>query len=272
VTRDRSELVASRLTGRVAIVTGAGSHAGLSIGLAVSVRLAQEGAAIVVVDLDQRRADRTVAEVVAVGGSALPVLADVAEDSDCEEAVDAALRGFGRLDILVNNAGVTGGGRRLEDFELADWERTMAVNLRGPLLMSRHAVPELAKRSGTVVNIASVSGLRAGGSLAYGPSKAGLIQLTRELCVLYGRQGIRVNSIAPGHLPTPIVGDMNEATLRRRRLIAPLGVDGSAWDVAATAAFLASNDARFVSGVCVPVDGGVTAMAALTGVRMLDDQ
>jgi NAD(P)-dependent dehydrogenase (short-subunit alcohol dehydrogenase family) len=262
-----------RLSGRAALVTGAGStDDGVGIGQAIALRLAGEGAAVVVFDLDAQRAQRTVTAIESAGGRALPVEGDVASDPDCARAVTSALDRYGRLDVLVNNAGLTGGARRLEDLDLGEWERTIAVNLRGPLLMSRHAVPALAQRGGTIVNIASVSGLRAGGSLAYGPSKAGLIQLTRELCVVYGRQGVRVNSIAPGHLPTPIVGALDEATRMRRRLIAPLGIDGRPEDVAATAAFLASDDARFVSGVCIPVDGGVTATAALTAARMAYDQ
>jgi NAD(P)-dependent dehydrogenase (short-subunit alcohol dehydrogenase family) len=265
---------AERLLEKVAIVTGGGSdRSGAGIGSAIAIEFARHGSSVGVMDRDQHRADATVAAIHSESGTARCLVGDVTVDEHCRQVVAETLDTFGRLDILVNNVGITGRGGGLAMFDETEWDRVLAVNLKGAVLMARHASPALAASHGTIVNISSVSGIRASGGLAYGPSKAGLVGLTRDLAVMLGRDGIRVNAIAPGHLATPMATDgMSDDARRVRRSVAPLGVEGTAWDVAAAAVFLSSDDARFVTGVCLPVDGGVTAVSALTAHRLIIEE
>jgi NAD(P)-dependent dehydrogenase (short-subunit alcohol dehydrogenase family) len=153
------------------------------------------------------------------------------------------------------------------------WDRAYDVNVKSAMLMSKYALPALI-RSGrsSVVNIASIAGLRSsGGGVAYGSSKAALISLTRNMAAMYGRQNVRVNAIAPGHMFTPMAeAQIDDKTRDLRRRIAPLGIEGDAWDVALTVAFLASDEARFITAVCIPVDGGVTEISPMFAYRQLD--
>ena len=173
---------------------------------------------------------------------------------------------YRRLDILVNNVGVGLGGGRVDQLDEAVWDAVIDVNLKSAVVMSKHAMPALIAARGSIVNIASIAALRAhGGGVAYSASKAGMIAVTRDLAVMYGREGVRANSVAPGHIYTPLVEDMLDEKARdTRRRIAPLGIEGDAWDVAAATLFLASDEARFITGACLPVDGGVSEIAALT--------
>ena len=258
-----------RLAGKVAIVTGAGSQGdGVGTGKAMACVFAREGARVCLVDLDRDRAEATRSMIHADGGEAFVCAADVTEPQACANVVAATAERYGRLDVLVNTVGFGAGASRLEALPDALWDRVMSVNLKSAMLMSKHALPQLIAARGNIVNIASSAGLRAHGAVAYGPSKAALIALSRELAVMYGRDGVRANTIAPGHLFTPLVEQFVDAAGRdRRRRIAPLGIEGDAWDVAAAALFLASDEARFITGVCLPVDGGVNEVAALTALE-----
>jgi NAD(P)-dependent dehydrogenase (short-subunit alcohol dehydrogenase family) len=262
-------LTCSGLKGRVAVVTGAGSSPeGIGIGQAIAVRLTASGARICIVDRDSTRAEATHAMVSALGGEACVAVADVTCKDDCRAAVDVAVKKFGGVDILINNVGISGPRGPIGDLDEEQWERVFATNLRGALYMSLYAVPRMVEQhAGAVVNVASVAGLRASGGLAYGPSKAALIALTRELAVLHGPDGVRANAIAPGHLHTPMVSNLGQREMRRA--IAPLRVEGTAWDVAAAAAFLSGDQARFVTGICLAVDGGVTAIGALAAHQQM---
>ena len=261
-----------RLESKVAIVTGAGSQGdGIGTGKAMACLFAREGARVCLVDLEPDRAEGTRAKIADAGGEAFVCAADVTDVQACAYVVAATVERYGRLDVLVNNVGFGAGGGRLEDLPEALWDRVMEVNLKSAVLMCQAAMPQLVAARGNVVNIASSAGLRAHGGAAYGPSKAALIALSRELAVMYGRDGVRANTVAPGHLFTPLVEKfIDEAGRRRRRLIAPLGIEGDAWDVAAAALFLASDEARFITGVCLPVDGGVNEVAALAALEMVD--
>jgi len=261
-----------RLAGKVAIVTGAGSQGnGVGTGKAMAYVFAREGARVCLVDLERERAEVTRAMIAEAGGEAFVCAADVTDGKACAQVVAQTLARYGRLDVLVNNVGYGAGGGRLEDLPDELWDRVLAVNLKSAVLMSKHAVPHLVASRGAFVHIASSAGLRAHAGAAYGPSKAALIALSRELAVMYGRDGVRSNTIAPGHLFTPLVEKLiDEPGRQRRRLIAPLGVEGDAWDVAAAALFLASDEARFITGVCLLVDGGVNEVAALTALEMLE--
>ncbi len=259
-----------RLAGKVAIVTGAGSSAaGVGIGQAIAVLFAREGAAVCLVDRDPARAAQTETQIRGEGGLANVLAADVTVAADCRRVVDQALAGHGRLDVLVNNVG-TGTSTPLDDLGEEDWDRVMAVNAKSVALMAKAAVPPLERQAGSIVNIASIGGLVASGGGVYGASKAAVIMLTRDLAVAYGRRGIRVNAIAPGHLHTPFVGELSSRVRRERREIAPLGIEGDAFDVARAAVFLAGDEARFVTGACLPVDGGVSVVSPLRAHRYFE--
>ena len=255
-----------RLSGYTAIITGAGSMGdGVGTGKATALLFASEGAKVVLVDINQDRADETASAIRKTGGEAKVVLADVTSEGDCAMVVKETIDWTGSLDILVNNVGLGASRGRLETLKVEDWAKGVALNLESAFLMSRSAMPYLLKgQAKAIVNIASVAGLLAHGTAAYGPAKAAMIQLTREIAVMYGAEGIRANAVAPGHIMTPLVEQFSSTDARRlRRQIAPLNIEGDAWDVAQAALFLAGRESRFITGVCLPVDGGVTQTGPL---------
>jgi NAD(P)-dependent dehydrogenase (short-subunit alcohol dehydrogenase family) len=264
----------NRLPGKVAVVTGAGSHGeGVGTGRAISCVFAGEGAKVCLVDLDADRAEQTRGVIIEGGGDAIVCVGDITQDSDCARIIDATVNRWGKLDILVNNVGISTGGGPLDALSMSVWDQVMSVNLRAAVLMTRKAIPHLiAAKHGAIVNIASIAALLASGSGAYGPSKAALISLTREVALMYGRQGVRANAIAPGHIYTPHAqgaADVAEQVRKMRCQIAPLGIEGDAWDVAAAALFLASDEARFITAVCLPVDAGAIETLPLAAMGLL---
>jgi len=252
-----------KLEGRVAIVTGGGS----GIGRATVLALAREGAAVLVADLARASAEAVADEVRAAGGRARAQVADVSEEGSVAAMVAEAVDRFGGLDILHNNAAATswdvlGGDGEITDLDLAIWERSLAVNLRGPFLGCKHAIPHLLRRGrGAIVNTSSASG--ATGDLvrtAYGVSKAGVDGLTRYVATQYGKRGIRCNAIAPGVIETPALRrnvPREEVELFERHHLTPRL--GTPEDVAAAVVFLVSDDAAFITGQILPVDGGLLA-------------
>lgn len=263
----------NRLLGKAAIVTGAGAAGDeIGIGRAIAYVMAREGASVLCADLDDGRADGTAARIRSEGGRAVAMAADVTKPADCEALVNAALDSFGRLDILVNNVGIST-TLTLGDVDLESWRQVIDTNLTSAMLMSKYAVPPMAERGGgSIVNISSLAGMRAMGALAYGPSKAALHQLSREIGVMHGRQGIRVNTVAPGHVMTPFAMSRLPADMReKRRKVGPLGIEGDAWDVALAVLFLASDEARFINGVHLAVDGGVEGIGPLVGHAFISE-
>jgi len=264
-----------RLFGKVAIVTGAGSQgegSGVGTGKAIAIVFAGEGAKICLVDRDAARAEATRAAIVAEGGEAFVAVGDVTQDADCAGFVAETVTRYGGVDVLVNNVGIASGQTRLEKLNAEDWDRVIAVNLKSAVLMSRHAIPEMVRRQGgAIVNIASIAALRGfGGGVAYGPSKAAMIALTRDLAVMYGRDNIRVNTVAPGHIFTPLSeGLLGDDARAIRRKAGPLGIEGDGWDVAAATLFLAGDEARFITASCLAVDGGVTETGSLAAYGMI---
>jgi NAD(P)-dependent dehydrogenase (short-subunit alcohol dehydrogenase family) len=252
-----------RLEGKVAIVTGGAS----GIGRAVARRFAREGAAVVVLDCDADGAEAAVREVVESGGLAAAVIGDVTDDGTAARAVGEATSGFGALDVLVNCAGFGGGGAgAAASFDLDLWERSIAVNLTGPFLLIRHAIPVMLERgAGSIVNVASAAGLVGmAGTFAYSAAKGGLVNLTRSLAVTYADKGVRVNCICPGVTDTPMLNVIHAHPQRDKILAAyrrmqPIGRLATPDEIAAAALFLASDESRFVVGAALAVDGGWTA-------------
>jgi NAD(P)-dependent dehydrogenase (short-subunit alcohol dehydrogenase family) len=256
-----------RLEDRVALVTGAA----VGIGRAIALRLAAEGARVVVADRKVEEGSGTAGAIRAAAGEAWFVEVDVADPTSVRSLVERAVATAGRLDVLVNNAGIPGPNGPVDALEPSDWDRVMAVNLRGPFLCAKYAVPHLeGSGRGAIVNIASTFGMvGAHGSPAYGASKGGVIALTRQLAVDLGPRGIRVNAIAPGYVDndmddrrsrmTPEAAAANLAARRAAAALQPLGRQGDTAEIAAAVAFLASDDAAFMTGAIVPVDGGCTA-------------
>jgi NAD(P)-dependent dehydrogenase (short-subunit alcohol dehydrogenase family) len=252
---------ALRLEDKVALVTGAGGGIG-----GESARLfAAEGAAVVVVDVDEAGGKGTVERVIEAGGRALFVRADVSRDADCKRMVSEAERAFGKLDVLMNNAGIMDSA---DDDEVntseAVWERTMAVNLKGVFLGCKHGIPALRRAGGgSVINVASfVAHLGAATpQLAYTASKGGVLALTRELAVIHARHNVRVNALSPGPLRTELLMKFldTDAKKQRRLVHVPMGRFGEAQEMARAALFLASGDSSYMTGASLLVDGGITA-------------
>ena len=265
---DPGHLGARRLVGKVAIVTGAGSRPGPTAGMvgngrATAIVLAREGARVVLVDQQAEWAEETRRIVVAQGGEAIVVAADVADDASCRHAVERALEAFGALHVLVNNVGVTGPAGTAVEVDPEAWDRAMRLNVGSMMLMAKHAIPPMvAAGGGAIVNLSSIAGLGGGHpSLLYPTAKAAVVGLTRSMAAHHGRDGVRVNCVAPGLVYTPMVAarGMTPQVREARRARSMLGTEGTAWDVAAAIAFLASDAARWITGVVLPVDAGYTA-------------
>jgi NAD(P)-dependent dehydrogenase (short-subunit alcohol dehydrogenase family) len=263
--------VTRRLQDRIAIVTGAGCVGpGWGNGRAIAVRFAKEGARIFAVDRDLDAVRETIDRVKAAGGEIVTHQCDVTGAASVEAMVKTCFDHFGRIDILVNNVGGSAHGGPVEMSEDA-WDAQVAHNLKSVFLTLKYVLPVMERqKSGAVVNIASTSALRWTGAaqVAYAATKAGVIQLSRVVAVQYADKGIRVNTVVPGQLHTPMVearlagqragGDV-EALLKSRLERIPIGFMGDGRDTANAALFLASDEARFVTGTEIVVDGGMTA-------------
>ena len=253
------------LAGKTAIVAGAGAKGdGIGNGRAAAILLARAGANVVCVDRDLGLAERTVEMIQAEAGAAIAVAGDVTEEADAKAIVAAALGAYGGVDLLDNNVGI---GSRLsvveEDPE--EWDRVMRVNVRSIFMLSKFAIPEMAKRGGgAIVNVSSISALRPRGLTVYSASKGAVIALSRAMAVDHAKQGIRVNCVAPGPVYTPMVqrADMTPERREKRRQASPLGIEGTGWDIGEAVRFLLSEKARYITGHTLVVDGGVSVSAA----------
>ncbi|MBA3943012.1 MAG: SDR family oxidoreductase [Herpetosiphonaceae bacterium] len=253
-----------RLHDKVAIVTGAGS----GIGRATAHRFASEGAHVAALDRSADALAETVAAITAGGGTALPFVVDVTHTDEVQQTVERVLAAWGRLDALFNGVGISGrrwGDGPVDQCTEEGWDQVLQVNLKSMFLVCKYTLPALLVTRGAVVNLSSVLGLVGGdedfATHAYAASKAGIIGLSRAMAAFYAPQGVRVNVIAPGLIATPMSRRAQDDPhiLGRLAQLQPLtGALGLPEDVAATAAYLVSDDARFVTGVVLPVDGGWT--------------
>jgi NAD(P)-dependent dehydrogenase (short-subunit alcohol dehydrogenase family) len=255
--------MSGRLAGKVAIVTGAGSRGpGVGNGKAAAILFAREGARVLCVDQVKERAQETVELVRAEHGDAEAFAADVTRAADCRAMVDVAVTRWGGLDVLHNNVGIESRRGVMETTE-EEWDRVMAVDLKSMLLATQAATPAMERRGGgSVICVSSVAALRGYGRTAYAAAKAGVIGFVTSVAVQLGPRGIRVNALAPGTVWTPMVEDLGTEARERRRRATPLGTEGTAWDVGWGAVYLASDEARWVTGQVLVIDGGLTATTA----------
>ncbi|KAL7908894.1 hypothetical protein GGI35DRAFT_452341 [Trichoderma velutinum] len=258
-----------RLDGKVAIVTGAGSLGdGLGNGRAISLLLAGDGATVLCADRDLAAAERTVEMIVQEGGKAASLCADVSSEEDCEKLVRTTGDMFGRLDILINNVGIMGAKGTAVEASAQEWAKGLSINVTGMMLMAKYAIPLMLKNEpgdggirGNIVNMGSISGLQGGTPhLFYPTSKGAIVNMTRSMAYNHGREGIRVNCVCPGFLYTPMVAGngMSEEVREMRRNQGLLNTEGNAWDCAAAVRFLASDEARWITGTTITVDAGAT--------------
>jgi NAD(P)-dependent dehydrogenase (short-subunit alcohol dehydrogenase family) len=261
-----------RLKGKIAVVVGAGSIGpGWGNGKATAVMFAREGAEVFCVDRNAAAAEETVKIIASEGGKATAFTADVSRAIEVEAMVQACLKIHGRIDVLDNNVGIAEMGSVIEVSE-AEWDRVFAVNLKSAFLAMKHVIPVMRRQGGgSIINISSIASIRHLGIsyVTYATSKAAMNQMTRTTAVEFAADHIRVNAILPGLMKTPMVehsaglassygaGDI-EAMWRARDAQVPMGHMGEAWDVANAALFLASDESRYITGIELVVDGGVT--------------
>ena len=259
-----------RLENRVALITGGGS----GIGQAIALLFAQEGAKVVVADLELTRAQETAATIRAAGGDALALKADVSSQNEVAAMADQALATYGKVDILVNNAGLSRGSDILTIDE-ATWDLNLNVVLKGAYLCSKALLPNMiANQQGVIINISSVNGLTGIGEEAYSAAKAAVINLTQNMAVRYGRHQVRANVICPGTIQTPIWNERvakDPDVFKKLGKWYPLGRVGQPADVARAALFLASDEAAWITGTTLNVDGGLMAGRGSFGDDLLSE-
>jgi NAD(P)-dependent dehydrogenase (short-subunit alcohol dehydrogenase family) len=243
-----------KLSGKVALITGFGS----GLGRAIAVLFAQHGASVMGTSKTESKGFETVGLIQKIGGNAFFRSGDVADSSQMQALVEEAVKRFGGVDIVVNSAGVRTNGS-ITDISEAAWDGTLAANLKGAFVVSRAAIPEMKKRGGGVIlHIAARSGIQGqAGRAAYCASKGGLVTLTEAMAMDHASDNIRVNCICPGPTRTPMVDTSTPEKLARYKTRVPIGRIGEPEDVAHAALYLASDEASFVTGAVLPVDGGI---------------
>ena len=257
-----------RLKDKVAVIVGAGQTPGQTIGngRATALRFAEEGARLVLVDRNEASLEETAGLARERGAEVEIVIADITSEADNERIVATSLARFERIDVLHNNVGIGAGDRGPTTLERSTWDRIFEVNVTGPFLTCKHAIPAMRESGGgSIVNISSMAAVEPTNLTAYKASKAALNAFTEQLAAANARYGIRVNGIMPGLMETPMAVDAparaagvpREEVADRRHSRVPLGKMGTGWDVANAALFLASDEASFITGVLLPVDGGI---------------
>jgi NAD(P)-dependent dehydrogenase (short-subunit alcohol dehydrogenase family) len=258
------------LVGKVAIVTGAGAVGdGIGNARAAAILLAEDGCSVVCVDRDAKLAQRTVEMIEGEGkGKAITVQADVSSATDCQRIVKTAVDTYGRVDILFNCVGIGGAPGTAVDVDMESWAKGLEINISTMVLMSKFAIPEMKKNdrsagySGSIINMASVAGLKGGTPhLLYPTSKGAIVNMTRAMAAHHAPDGIRVNCVCPGMVYTPMMyaKGMSEEAREARKNRNLLKTEGNGWDVGAAVRFLAGDEARWMTGVILPIDAGATA-------------
>ncbi len=265
---NRDTIMGSRLEGKVAIVTGAGQTPGETIGngRATALLFAREGARVLIVDRDMESAEETAVMIRAEGGECTTLNADVTSETDCRAIADTCIDTYHQIDILQNNVGIGFRDAGITKLLEEDWDRIFNVNLKSMFLTCKHVIPHMRERNaGAVTNISSVAAIASTGMVAYKTSKAGVMALTQNVAMGNARFGIRANCILPGLMNTPMaiegyarsLGQPREQVIADRDARVPLNNRmGTGWDVAFASLFLGSDEARFITGVNLPVDGG----------------
>ncbi|WP_245214715.1 SDR family NAD(P)-dependent oxidoreductase [Pararoseomonas indoligenes] len=260
--------MAGRLEGKVAIIVGAGQQPGETVGngRAVAERFAEEGATLLLVDINEEWAEATRAAVERHGRPASTLRADITREEDCAAIARICVERYGRIDVLHNNVGRSRGDRKTAEMDAEMWDAIMGMNLKGMFMTCKHVLPQMvAQKAGCIVNISSTSSLSARPTVTYKTSKAGVNALTQHIAMENARHGIRANVILPGLIDTPMAierraqerGVPREVVRAEREALVPMGRMGTAWDVANAAVFLASDEAGYITGVILPVDGGL---------------
>jgi NAD(P)-dependent dehydrogenase (short-subunit alcohol dehydrogenase family) len=257
--------MAGRLAGKVAVVTGAAPRGeGVGNGMATAILFAREGAKVVLVNRSAERAEKLQQQIGQEGGEASVFAGDVAKPHTAEAMAAFAMKQYGRLDILHNNVGIGAPGTP-ETVTLEDWHKVLEANLTTTMLCTKHCLPRMKEGGGgSVIMVSSIAGalglMGSPGAVAYATAKAGLHGFTLSVAADYATQNIRANCIVVGSVATPMVAHMGPEARERRRRMVPMQTEGTAWDVGHAAVYLASDEARWVTGLMLPIDGGLAAL------------
>jgi len=257
--------MAGRLAGKVAVVTGAAPRGeGVGNGMATAILFAREGAKVVLVNRSAERAEKLAKQIKDEGGEASVFAGDVAQADAAEAMAAFAAKTYGRLDILHNNVGVGAAGTP-ETVTPADWHKVLEANLTTTMLCSKYCIPEMKKGGGgSIIMVSSIAGavglMGSAGAVAYSTAKAGLHGFTQSVAADYATQNIRANCIIVGSVHTPMVAHLGAEARERRKKMVPMQTEGTAWDIAYGAVYLASDESRWVTGVLLPIDGGLVAL------------
>ncbi len=257
--------MAGRLKGKVAVVTGAAPRGeGVGNGMATALLFAKEGAKVVLVNRSAERAEKLAKQIRDEGGEASVFAGDVARPEACEAMAAFTVKTYGRLDVLHNNVGIGAPGTP-ETVTLADWNKVLEANLTTTMLCTKYCLPEMKRAGGgSIIMVSSIAGalglMGSAGAVAYSTAKAGLHGFTMSVAADHATQNIRANCIIVGSVHTPMVAHMGAEARERRRKLVPMQTEGTAWDVAHGAVYLASDESRWVTGVMLPIDGGLVAL------------
>jgi NAD(P)-dependent dehydrogenase (short-subunit alcohol dehydrogenase family) len=257
--------MSGRLKGKVAVVTGAAPRGeGVGNGMATAILFAREGAKVVLVNRSAERAEKLAKQIKDEGGEAAVCAADVARPAEAEAMAAFAAKTYGRVDILHNNVGIGAPGTP-ETVTLEDWNRVLEANLTTTMLCTKYCLPEMKKAGGgSIIMVSSIAGavglMGSAGAVAYSTAKAGLHGFTMSVAADHATQNIRANCIIVGSVHTPMVAHMGAEARERRRKLVPMQTEGTAWDVAHGAVYLASDESRWVTGLMLPIDGGLVSL------------